>query len=411
MFASTLVHVKYKEYYCSMKKIVSIIGGGPAALMCAAFLDPDKFEVTIYEKNKTVGRKFLVAGKGGFNLSHSESVINMITRYTPALFLEEALLAFDNKHLRDWLLALNIPTYIGSSKRIYPEKGIKPIEVLNSILTCLQKKKVQIKHQYNWSGWEADTLVFNSDVRVVSDLVVFALGGKSWAKTGSDGSWLETFNSRGVLVKPFQVSNCAFGVNWGQEFIEKHQGSPLKNITISCLDKCQKGEVVLTRFGLEGNAVYALSPQIRDLFNKSNKAFVFIDLKPRVSASALLGKFQNSACKKTTDILKKDLNMSSVQVALVKYYVSKEVFMNPTLLVEQIKNLKIDLTSCAPIQEGISTVGGIALDALDSNFELKNRKDTYCIGEMIDWDAPTGGYLLQACFSMGVALARSLNNS
>ena len=177
------------------------------------------------------------------------------------------------------------------------------------------------------------------------------------------------------------------------------------------MDKYQKGEVVLTRFGLEGNAVYALSPQIRDLFNKSNKAFVFIDLKPRVSASALLGKFQNSLCKKTTDILKKDLNMSSVQVALVKYYVSKEVFMNPMLLIEQIKNLKIGLTSCAPIQEGISTVGGIALDALDSNFQLKNRKDTYCIGEMLDWDAPTGGYLLQACFSMGVALARSLNNS
>ena len=392
-----------------MKKYVSIIGGGPAALLCAAFLDSEKFEVTIYEKQKTLARKFLVAGKGGFNLSHSEAIAQMIERYTPKSFLKEALLAFDNTDLRNWLASIGIPTFIGSSKRVYPEKGIKPIEVLNSILEVLKKKGVKFQFEQTWTGWENTSLVFNSQEIVNSEISIFALGGNSWKKTGSDGTWDVKFQEQGISVLPFQVSNCAFGVQWDSSFIQKHQGSPLKNIAISCLGSTQKGEVVLTQFGIEGNAIYALSPQIREQLNADGKADVFIDLKPTVSVETLNTKFENSSFKKTSEILKNDLNMNAVQLALVKQYVSKEDFMNPSLLMLQIKNLKIELFSSSPIDEAISTVGGLDLNAVDSNFQLKNRKDTYCIGEMLDWDAPTGGYLLQACFSMGVALARSLN--
>ena len=392
-----------------MKKSVSIIGGGPAALLCAAFLDSEKFEVTIYEKQKSLARKFLVAGKGGFNLSHSEAIAQIIERYTPKQFLKESLLAFDNTDLRNWLASIGIPTFIGSSKRVYPEKGIKPIEVLNSILEVLKKKGVKFQFEQTWTGWENTSLVFNAQQKVNSEISIFALGGKSWKKTGSDGTWDVKFQEQGISVLPFQVSNCAFGVQWDSSFIQKHQGSPLKNIAISCLGSTQKGEVVLTQFGIEGNAIYALSPQIREQLNTNGKADVFIDLKPTVSVKTLNTKFENSSFKKTSEILKNDLNMNAVQLALVKQYVSKEDFMNPSLLMLQIKNLKIELFSSSPIDEAISTVGGLDLNAVDSNFQLKNRKDTYCIGEMLDWDAPTGGYLLQACFSMGVALARSLN--
>mgnify|MGYP006145529775 CR=1 FL=1 len=392
-----------------MKKSIAIIGGGPAALMCAAFLNTDKFEVTIYEKNKSVGRKFLVAGKGGFNLSHSEPIDKMTARYSPASFLNDALLNFDNTHLRSWLLALKIPTFIGSSKRLYPEKGIKPIEVLRSILAWIKNNEVRVVYQHVWTGWDADSLVFNTDVKVNPDITIFALGGKSWSITGSDGSWLNTFEDQGISTKPFQVSNCAFGVPWNKEFIAQYSGSPLKNIAISCLGIRQQGEVVLTKFGMEGNAIYALSPQIRGLLSEIGTATVFIDLKPRVSIETLVQKFKRSVHHKTSDILKKDLNMSSLQIALVKRYVSKADFMDTNLLMEHIKSLKIDLVASAPIEEAISTVGGVDLHSLESNFKLKNKKQTYCIGEMLDWDAPTGGYLLQACFSMGVALARFLN--
>jgi len=393
-----------------MKKSVSIIGGGPAALLCAAFLDTEKFEVTIYEKQKSLARKFLVAGKGGFNLSHSEAIAQMIERYTPKSFLKEALLAFDNTDLRNWLAFIGIPTFVGSSKRVYPEKGIKPIEVLNAIIDVLKKKGVKFQFEYTWTGWENTSLVFNSQQKVNSEISIFALGGKSWKKTGSDGTWDVKFQAQGISVLPFQVSNCTFGIQWDSSFIQKHQGRPLKNIAISCLGNTQKGEVVLTQFGIEGNAIYALSPQIRQALKTNKKASIFIDFKPTVSLADLKCKFEKSTFKKTSEILKKDLNLSAVQVTLLKTYVSKEIFLNPSLLMEQIKNLRIELTSTAPLDEGISTVGGLDLNTVDENFQLKNIPNNYCIGEMLNWDAPTGGYLLQACFSMGVAVAKRLNN-
>lgn len=393
-----------------MKKSVSIIGGGPAALTLAAFLDPKKFDVSIYEKNKATGRKFLVAGDGGFNLTHSEPLAQFIERYTPSLFLKEALNTFTNSDTRDWMKDLGIPTFIGSSKRVYPEKGIKPIEVLKTILKDLETKGVTIHYNHTWNGWKNDaTLLFNSDKEITSDIVVFALGGGSWKVTGSDGSWLDNFKQKGIKTIPFQASNCAFEVNWDSSFITTHEGKPLKNIAVSCNNSTQKGELVITHFGLEGNAIYALSPQIRDMLSQSEEATITIDLKPTLSVIEIEKKLKNSRSKKISESLKNDLKLSSSQIGLLKTTTTKESFLDLPSLSKIIKAVPLTIVGTAPLDEAISTKGGIALDAVSDQFELKQLPSTYCIGEMLDWDAPTGGYLLQACFSMGAQLAKTLN--
>jgi uncharacterized flavoprotein (TIGR03862 family) len=392
-----------------VKKSVSIIGGGPSALLLAAFLDTEKFSVTLFEQNASLGRKLLLAGKGGFNVTHSEPISQFVERYTPPTFLREALLTFDNVALRDWFEKIGIPTYIGSSKRVYPTKDIKPIDVLNAFLAVLEKQAVTICPSYTWTGWSTKGLVFNNEVEVVSDFTVFALGGGSWKATGSDGAWLDLFQGQGIEVVPFQASNCAYRVNWPKEFIQREEANPLKNIAISCSGKTQKGEVVITRFGLEGNAIYALGPQIREALTKQQKAIVFVDLKPSLSCEVLSKKMNQSGLKNISDMLRKELKLSGTQIALLKTIVSKEEFLAIDLLARKIKNLPIELVGAGVIDEAISTVGGLSLTAVDKNFQLKEMKNQYCIGEMLDWDAPTGGYLLQASFSMGVYLARYLN--
>jgi uncharacterized flavoprotein (TIGR03862 family) len=393
-----------------VKKTVSIIGGGPAALMLAAALDCQKFKVTLYEKNKTLGRKFLVAGKGGFNLTHSEPIAEFIARYTPPHFLQGALLNFDNQDFRNWMDTIGIPTYIGSSKRVYPQSGIKPIAVLNAMLVLLDKQGVSIKYNHSWTGWTNNhDLVFNTDTEVKSDYTIFSLGGSSWKVTGSDGTWLDLFKNEGIDITPFQSSNCAYHVHWPEDFINEYEGSPLKNIAISCLNKRQKGEAVITRFGLEGNAIYALSPQIREELENLQKATIYLDLKPSLNYDDLLLKIKKSTLKKTSEMLQKEVKLTLAQVGLLKKYLSKETYLNSELLAKNIKNLAIEITGSALLNDAISTSGGIELSAVDENFQLKKIKNQYCIGEMLDWDAPTGGYLLQGCFSMGMHLARHLN--
>lgn len=393
-----------------MKKSVSIIGGGPSALMLAAFLDEKKFTVTIYEKNKTVGRKFLVAGKGGFNLTHSEDISEFIKRYTPSNFLKNALLNFTNIDFRNWLNEIGIPTFIGSSKRVYPKESIKPIEVLTAIINHLKNKGVTIKYEHIFSGWNSENNPILNNIAITSDYTVFSLGGGSWKVTGSDGSWLNTFKEREVETIPFQASNCAYKVNWKWNFIEQNEGKPLKNIAISCTNKTQKGEAVITKFGLEGNAIYGLSPQIRKAINKHKKALIYIDFKPSLTLEKLLSKMITSNQKSTTQILKKELKLSTSQIDLLKTNLSKETYLNINFLAKTIKNFPLEIIDLSPIDEAISTVGGIDLNAINENFEIKNLPNQFCVGEMLNWDAPTGGYLLQACVSTGVYLANYLNS-
>jgi uncharacterized flavoprotein (TIGR03862 family) len=238
---------------------------------------------------------------------------------------------------------------------------------------------------------------------------VYSLGGASWSKTGSTGKWTELFRNKGVDIVPFQPSNCAFKINWDKKFIQESEGKPLKNIVISCNLKSKTGEVVITQFGIEGGAVYALSPEIRSELSINNASTIYIDLKPTLSLNEILSKFRNNESRTISNVLKEQINLNSLQIALIKSVISKEDFMNAVVLSEKIKQLPLQIVGLADIEESISTVGGIALSETDDNFMLKKLPNNYVIGEMLDWDAPTGGYLLQGCFSMGNYLGKKLN--
>ncbi|MGQ0827422.1 MAG: NAD(P)/FAD-dependent oxidoreductase [Bacteroidota bacterium] len=396
-----------------MKKSLAIIGGGPAAMMLAAQLDEKKFDVSIYEHNVALGRKFLVAGDGGFNLTHSEEIGQFISRYIPISFIEPIIRSFTNTDLRNWLSSIGIETIVGSSKRVFPAEGIKPIDVLNTILKVLKKKNVSLQTQHTWKGWKNDELIFevNDEIKnIKADLIVFALGGASWKVTGSDGAWTKYFKEKGIDVVPFQSSNCAFEIKWEKEFLKITEGQSLKNISLKYAGHEKKGEVVITSFGLEGGAIYALSATIRKQLNEQKTATVCLDLKPSFTIEQIKTKILNRGNKSLSQHLESELNLNEVQLQLLKSLLSKEEFTNIDLLSEKIKNLPLIITATASIDEAISTVGGIALTEIDQHFQLKKLPNHYVIGEMLDWDAPTGGYLLQACFSMGWYLAEHLNS-
>lgn len=393
-----------------MKRSVAIVGGGASALFLAVSLDTSKYKVTIYERNKTLGRKFLVAGKGGFNLTHSEPVNMLTARYTPIDFLHSTITRFDNQHFRDWLASIGIQTFVGSSKRVYPIKGIKPIEVLKAVLNILEEKEVQIKTEHTWMGWDEDnTLIFNKNTSIKADFVIFALGGGSWKVTGSDGLWQSFFEEKNIKTVPFQASNCAFKIEWNEDFIVKHEGTPLKNIAIRCNDNIQKGEVVITKFGLEGNGIYGLSPQIRASFLKEGVATIYLDFKSVWTLSILQKKIENAPSRNMGQVLKKTIKLSPAAIHIIKSKLSKTDYLNPERLAFYIKNLPLTIIDTSPIDEAISTVGGIDRNEVDPNFQFKQLPDHFCIGEMLDWDTPTGGYLLQACYSMGLYLGEYLN--
>ena len=399
----------------AIKKSVAIIGGGSAALMLAATLNEKLFNVIIYEKNYAPARKFLVAGDGGFNLTHSENIEQFVTRYTPQLFLEKSLRSFTNEDLYSWLKQTGIETYIGTSKRIFPIKGIKPIDVLSAILNELKNKNVQLKTKHEWKGWNnKNELIIEhnkQEVFVKADIVVFALGGASWAKTGSDGNWAKLFSQKGIEIIPFQASNCAYEIKWDDKFLKQTEGKSLKNILITCNGVERKGEVVITKFGIEGGAIYGLSPQIREQLNKNKTATIFLDLKPSLSVDTIKTKLILKKDKTLTTILKEELNINTIQVTLLKSVVSKEDFIDTNILAEKIKKLPLQIASVAPMDRAISTVGGISLREVGDDFQLKNLPNHYVVGEMLNWDAPTGGYLLQACFSMGAFLGKQLNSN
>ena len=392
-----------------MKKKVAIIGGGTAGLFLASFLDTTIYEVCIYEKMNTLGRKFLVAGDGGFNLTHGEILDSFKARYTPTTFLERQLDSFTNIDLRDWFMDLGVSTFVGSSGRVFPQKGIKPIEVLQVIKVHLKSKGVQFKFNQTFKGWDSENrLLFEGDQTINPDYTIFALGGSSWKVTGSDGSWQKAFQDKGISTSDFSPSNCAYKINWTAEFVSRHEGTPLKNITISIKNKVQKGEAVITQFGLEGNAIYGLSPQIKLDLSAKREATVFVDFKPTLDIDTVVGKLEN-AKRNITQTLKEKLKLPIAAIDLMKESMTKEEYLDISILAKRIKKFPLTLVEAAPIDEAISTSGGIALGAVDKHFQLKKIENQYCIGEMLDWDAPTGGYLIQACASKGVFLAKHLN--
>lgn len=393
-----------------MKK-VTIIGGGPAALMLASELDTRTYQVTLCERKKGVGRKFLVAGEGGLNLTFDAPVEELISQYVPSDFMAPVLRQFSNDDLMGWLNEHGIPTFTGSSNRVFPDLELKPIEVLNKIVAHIATKNIDVRLDTEWTGWDADgRLTFTTKDVHEADIVVFALGGASWKVTGSDGKWSDAFEKRGIRVQPFRAANCAFGVEWNPNFLNTHQGKPLKNIALSYKDHVAKGELVISKFGLEGNALYALSQQIQETLRTEESTTVFLDLKPTMTLEQVQDKIKRSSVTKMTDLLKKDLNLDSTSIGLLKQFSDKATFLDPDLLATTIKAVPIRIQAADEIDKAISTLGGIDLNEIDPNFELKQLPNTFVLGEMLDWYAPTGGYLLQGCFSMGFVLAKYLNN-
>ncbi len=397
-----------------MKKSISIIGGGASALILGCELNSEKYDITIYEKNNALGRKFLVAGDGGLNLTHTQTPANFIKQYTPYTFLQNAFSNFNNSHFITWLNNLGIKTFVGTSARVFPTKEYKPIDVLNALLLKIKNNSVALKYKYEWKGFlTSTTLIFENNNKLVeinSDYTIFCLGGSSWQVTGSNGNWANYFAKKNILILPFKASNCAFKINWSDNFNAKIEGKLLKNISLTCNTATHFGEIVFTKFGIEGSGVYPLSPFIREQLEQTKQAQIYIDFKPTLTIEKIIEKINSIINNKHfTQNLKTTLNLTPLHIQLLKHFLSKDNFFNPAILAQHIKKFKLNIDALAPMDKAISTVGGICLTEINSNFELHKLKNNFAIGEMLNYDAPTGGYLLQSCFSMGKYVADYLN--
>ncbi len=380
---------------------IAIIGAGPAGLMAADQLSQAGMGVDVYDRMPSVARKFLMAGRGGLNLTHSEPFERFTGRYGKAApSLRTALDAFPPKALRDWADALGAETFVGSSGRIFP-KAMKASPLLRAWLVRLRDQGVTFHLRHDWQGWDDEQLVFAAPIGhlyVKPDVTVLALGGASWPRLGGDGGWSAYLADQGVELSPFQPANAGFEVAWTASFVERFAGTPLKNIALSFKGRAVKGEVMPTRYGLEGGAIYALGAPLRDAITRDGHADLLIDLRPDLNAGQVASKLGRGANKDSlSNRLRKTLNLSPAAIAL----------MHETQATD-VKAVPVRLTAMQGLDRAISSAGGIRLEALTPDFELKARPRIYAIGEMLDWEAPTGGYLLQACFSTAVAAARAI---
>ncbi len=377
---------------------------GPAGLMAGTTLLQAGFEVHFFDHKKAAGRKFLVAGHGGFNLTHSEDKEAFKEKYNHS-FLKNAFLQFDNEKWRKWLLSIQIETYVGSSGKIFPIKGIKPIEVLTNWLTKIEQLGGFIHYSHKLIDFSEKEVVFkfeDKEVKHSFDYLVFAMGGASWKKTGSTGDWLDLFISKQIECNPFEASNSGFEVE-NVNKLASLEGQTLKNTDTSFGLISRKGDVVISNYGLEGTPIY----YVNKAFRENRKGQLSIDLKPTKTHEEIVKVLQKS--KNTTEGLKA-LNLSKTAIQLIKIWTSKEEFSDIETLAKRIKRLEFKPKSLRPIDEVISTIGGISMNSITSEFQLKQYENIFACGEMLDWDAPTGGYLIQGCVSTGYVVAKSINN-
>ena len=383
---------------------IIIIGAGPAGLMAAQQLALKGFKVHIYEQNKAAARKFLVAGNGGFNLTHSEELESFVQKYE-AEEIQNIVRSFDNQKVIQWLEDLGITTYVGSSGKIFPTKNFKPIQVLKAWLDRLEQLGVTIHYDHTFIDFDDSTVFLKNndhDISVKYSKLILAMGGGSWKKTGSDAKWVRTLASKNIEITPLQSANS--GYNTEVRF-HQLQGQYLKNIKVSFQENHKIGEVVFTKYGIEGSPIYYMNRFTR----KHNfPVIINIDLKPNLTESEILSELKIS--DKISPVLKRNLKLSTTAINLLKT-LDKESYLDIGNLAKTIKKFPIEVLSFRPIDEVISTAGGVAFSALNSNLELKDYPNVYCAGEMIDWEAPTGGYLLQACFSTGFWVGNSIANS
>jgi uncharacterized flavoprotein (TIGR03862 family) len=394
---------------------ITIVGAGAAGLFLALALRDSGRDVHLYDQQNAAARKFLVAGDGGLNLTHSEAPASFLNRYTPPEFLRSAFPKFDNVLFQDWLSKHGIPLFIGSSGRVFPEKEWRPAQVLSHLLHFLKDGKTHFHFRHQWKGFDAENnLLFNfqdETLVVPSGITVFALGGASWPVTGSKGDWLSYFSAKGIQVSDFEASNCRFIAELPPALLKANAGKPLKNICLRFGKEKHFGEIVFNDSGVEGSGIYPFSPFIRKALKQDGHALILIDLKPHNTREDLLGSLAETEQTGTwTEKVQKALRIDPVAHRFLKHSCSKEDYLNPLTLVNYAKSVPLKITATGSLEEAISSVGGIALEEVDENFVLHKMHNTYVLGEMLNYDAPTGGYLLQSCFSMAMQVAEHIKN-
>ncbi|MFD2555661.1 BaiN/RdsA family NAD(P)/FAD-dependent oxidoreductase [Sphingobacterium tabacisoli] len=383
---------------------IVIIGAGPAGLMAAQQLAIQGYKVHVYEQNKAAARKFLVAGDGGFNLTHSEPIDAFVEKYNVA-FVREIVRSFDNQATVTWLSKIGIPTYVGSSGKIFPERHIKPIQVLQAWLAYLKELEVSIFYQFQLVDFDVNNVYLRHKGEIVAcryEKLILGLGGASWKKTGSDASWASILEQKGINVTPLESANSGYNT---QEDWSDIEGQALKNIQIRYKNYTKLGEIVFTSYGIEGSPLYYMNRFTR------KDTFPFdleIDLKPNMSVDSIVDRL--SRVGSVVSLLKTQLKLSKTAIVLLKR-LNKEVFIESRSLAMAIKRYPVHVTGLRPIEEVISTAGGVSFEELDENLALYKFPKVHCVGEMIDWEAPTGGYLLQGCFSTGAWVAKSISCS
>ena len=391
-----------------MTERVAVVGGGPAGLMAAERLLHHGLGVDLYDAMPSVGRKFLLAGKGGLNLTHAEPFPAFVSRFAERQAeVLPWLAAFGPDDLRAWAAGLGVDTFVGTSGRVFPAE-MKAAPLLRAWLHRLRAAGLRVHVRHRWLGWSADgALRFatpQGEVQVSAGATVLALGGGSWARLGSDGRWVDLLASEGVVVAPLRPANCGFDVGWSPYFSSHFAGHPLKSIALSFAGETRRGECMVTAHGLEGSLVYAYAARLRDALQAEGHAELHLDLQPDRSLSQVLAEVARPRGSRSwASHLHSRLGLKGVKTALLRECLSREQMQYPAQLAAGIKALPVRLQAPRPIDEAISTAGGVRFEALDAQQMLRARPGVFCAGEMLDWEAPTGGYLLTACMASGRA--------
>jgi uncharacterized flavoprotein (TIGR03862 family) len=391
-------------------RTAAVIGGGPAGLMAAEVLSAAGVAVTVYDRMPSVGRKFLMAGRGGLNLTHSEPLEAFLARYGGAQArLGPLIEAFPPAALIAWAEGLGQETHVGSSGRVFPQAH-KASPLLRAWLGRLQAQGVEFRTRHDWLGWDAKGgLRFSTpdgEMTASPGATILALGGASWPKLGGTGAWADLMRRDGVAVTEFRAANVGFDAAWSDIFRDRFHGAPLKNVGVSFEGQAARGDAMITRDGLEGGAVYALSAPLRDAIAATGSAVLEIDLRPDQTIGQLTARLAvPRGGQSTTNYLRKAARLSPVEINLLREAHGVELALTAGGLARAIKAAPIKLTAVRPIDRAISTAGGVALSEVDDDLMLRARPGVFVAGEMLDWEAPTGGYLLQACFATGVAAA------